>query len=254
MKVKEISSPNNPTFKVFLRLNRARDIKKHGMALLSGPKQVREVLAEFPSRCAGVIFSDTHTPPDIAGTKGLRLYRVNPDLFRRLDLYDTGRPILIVHVEPFPILPDSAWPPGCTLCIPFQDPANMGAVIRSAAAFGVPRIVIMREAAHPFHPKSVRVAGSALFRVPMFQGPSLESFRTSGVPMITLSPEGKDISHHGFPPVFCLVPGLEGPGLPDHLRNETVLSIPMKPGVESLNAALATGIVLFLWYSGLKGK
>ena len=70
---------------------------------------------------------------------------------------------------------DAPWPDGCTLFIPFQDPENVGAVIRSAAAFGVARVVLLKEAAHPFHPRSSRAAGSALFQVPLYQGPSIRN-------------------------------------------------------------------------------
>jgi tRNA G18 (ribose-2'-O)-methylase SpoU len=137
------------------------------------------------------------------------------------------------------------------LCIPFQDPANVGAVIRSAAAFGVSKVVMLKEAAHPFHPKSVRVAGSNIFRVPLFEGPSLHRLKISDVPVVALSPKGEDVKNHIFPRSFWLVPGLEGFGLADHLKKVEVLSIPMERGVESLNAALATGIVLYLWRSRL---
>jgi len=86
----------------------------------------------------------------------------------------------------------------------------------------------------------------------MFEGPSLNSLDVSNVPLLTISPEGKDVADFRFPHTFGLVPGLEGSGLPDHLSEEaTSLSIPMEPKVESLNAALATGIVLYLWRNGL---
>jgi tRNA G18 (ribose-2'-O)-methylase SpoU len=127
----------------------------------------------------------------------------------------------------------------------------VGAVIRTAAGLGVSRVVILKEAAHPFHPKSVRVAGSSIFRVPILEGPPLKELVTSGAPLITLSPKGEDVDKYQFPSSFCLVPGLEGPGIPECLERAATLAIPMKNGVESLNAAMATGIVLYLWQRGL---
>jgi 16S rRNA (guanine(527)-N(7))-methyltransferase RsmG len=249
---KEIVSSDNSTFKTFLKLKGARGIKRYGLALISGSKQVRETLRDFPERCAGIIFSGCEEPSKEMTCREIPLYRLSQDLYRQIDLHDTGSPILLVHVPPFPLWREQAEVSGCTLCVPFQDPANVGAVIRSAAAFGVSRVVILKEAAHPYHPKSARAAGSSLLRVPLLEGPWTGEFQPSKTPLITLSPEGRPVGDYSFPPSFCLMPGLEGPGLPDTLRGGTVLSIPMQPGVESLNAALATGIVLYLWRASLK--
>jgi tRNA G18 (ribose-2'-O)-methylase SpoU len=247
MKVKAITSEDNPEFKTFLKLTRARGIKKNGLALLSRPKQVREVLKDFPNQCAGIILSDMKETSLEFITEDIPVYHFSSKLFRQVDLFDTGQPILLVRVPQFAQWHDKLPEKGCTLCIPFQDPANVGAVIRSAAAFGVSEIVLLKEAAHPFLPKSVRAAGGALFRVPLFQGPSLDEFKLSDGPVVTLSPDGKDIGVYRFPETFCLVPGLEGPGLPVNLRESTALAISMERGVESINAALATGIALYVW-------
>jgi len=247
MQFKTINSENNPTYKNFLKLTKARAIKKHSLALLSGPKQGREVLEEFPDQCCSLIFSENHDPPAASFSNGILSYRMKEALFRQIDIYDTNQPILVIHSVPFPKWNLESDTSGCSLCIPFQDPVNVGAVIRSAAAFGIPRVIILKEAAHPFHHKALRVAGSSVFRVPIFEGPSLYKIASSRIPVITLSPEGKNVKDFSFPASFCLIPGLEGPGLPDHLRSETCLSIPMEAGVESINTAMATGIVLYLW-------
>ena len=147
---------------------------------------------------------------------------------------------------------DKQWPPGCTLFVPFQDPSNVGAVIRSAAAFGVRRVVMLREAAHPFHHKSVRAAGSSILRISLLEGPSIRELEKTRAPLITLSPKGKNIARYKFPTTFGLLPGLEGPGFPDNLKRATPLAIPMEPGIESINAALATGIALYLWRRSVK--
>lgn len=250
MKTIDISSSNSRIYKTLLALRTTRGIKKHSLAIVSGPRQIQDVARDFPSRCEGLIFSADHSPPPIGPDEPIVRYRLGRELFRQLDLFDTGPPLLMVRVPPFRRLEEQPWPPGCTLCLPFQDPVNVGSAIRSAAAFGVSQVVILKEAAHPFHPRAVRAAGGNIFRVPIVEGPGLSELDPVGVPIITLSPRGEDVSSYRFPPSFCLVPGLEGPGVPDSLGNACTLAIPMKNGVESLNAAMATGIVLYLWQRG----
>lgn len=247
MIAKDIASRENPTFKRFLRLFRGQGVKKQGAAILSGPKQVEEVLKDFPERCEGIILAERHEMPSVNLPGAIKAYRLSGDLFREIDLYGTDQPLLMVRVQPLPPWDRNVWPVGCTLFVPFQDPGNVGTVIRSAAAFGVPRVVILRESAHPFHHRSLRVAGSAIFRIPLFEGPSIREMGDGKAPLITLSCDGRDIGNYRFPRTFGLLPGLEGPGLPPRLRETESLAIPMAAGVESLNAALATGIALYLW-------
>jgi RNA methyltransferase, TrmH family len=251
MKVKEIKSRQNQDFQAFLKILKGQGVKKQGLALFSGPKQVREILTEFPEHCEGLIFSAKQKMPGTIPALSLQAYSLSAELFREVDAFGTNHPVLIVRVPPFPIWDPGASFRGCTLLIPFQDPSNVGAVIRSAAAFGVTNLVVLNEAAHPFLYKSTRAGGSALFRVPILEGPSIQELGSGASRIITLSPWGEDIRKLSFPESFCLLPGLEGPGLPPDLHHLKSLSIPMEPGVESLNAALATGIALYVWRSKL---
>ena len=252
MKEKEITSADNPMFKELLKLERARGIRKQGRALISGMRTVKEVLEEFPGFVENVILSEEHRFESLPVKRSMAAVRMKPELFRRIDFHNTHSPLLVVRVEHRLKWEDTAAPPGCSLCIPFQDPVNVGAVIRSASAFGVSRVILLRDSACPFLPKSVRAAGSALFRIPMLEGPFLRDLRVTSAPIITLSPEGTDISGYTFPESFYLVPGLEGPGLPEHLWNIRALSISMENNVESINAALAAGIALYVWKEGLE--
>lgn len=252
MKVKEIISQRNSTFRRFLKVLKGQGIKKYGVAFLSGPKQVREVMEDFPDQCVGLVVSNKQDVPKESLPDQITIYRLGMDLFREIDVDGTNQPILLVQVDPLSQWSDKDWPSGCTLFVPFQDPTNVGAVIRSAAAFGVSRVVMLKEAAHPFHHKSVRAAGSAILRISLWEGPSIKELGKTRAPLITLSPRGKDIAGYKFPTTFALLPGLEGPGLPDILRHATSLAIPMEPGMESINAALATGIALYLWRSKLR--
>jgi tRNA G18 (ribose-2'-O)-methylase SpoU len=248
MGIHDISSRSNPAFRNFLRLLGGQGVKKQRLSLLSGPKQVKEVLREYPDRCEAVLFTRGHSLPIPGGIGG---YRLSAELFREIDVYGTKQPVLLVRFEPLAAWNPKEWPQGCTLFVPFQDPSNVGAVIRSAAAFGVTQAVVLKEGAHPFHHKSIKVAGSAIFRLPIFAGPSIRDLGSERFPVITLSPVGQEIGKFDFPPRFGLLPGLEGPGLPQNLRHLTSLSIPMSGGVESLNAAAATAIALYVWKSGV---
>lgn len=240
--IREVTSESNPTLKLARDLLTGRGIRKHGQALIAGVRVVAEVLARAPDRVEAWLTTADGPPPPVETLTWLRL--ADP-LFRELDTAGTKAPLLLVRVPEMPEWSDAEpWPEGCTLFVPFQDPENVGAVIRSAAAFGAARVVLLREAAHPFHPKSARAAGPALFQVPLLHGPSIADLAASHAPLIALSADGDDLATP-WPERFGLVVGLEGPGLPEPLRTGPRRRIPIEAGVESLNAATAAAIALY---------
>ncbi len=251
----ELTSASNPRFKLCKELLGARGIRKHGKAILAGARSVAEIIDRAPDQAeAWLTDRDGPPPPDLADGRRLTWYRFSDALFRELDLSGTHAPLLLVNVPSMPGWSAAdPWPQGCTLFVPFQDPENVGAVIRSAAAFGVARVVLLREAAHPFHPRSSRAAGPALFQVPLWRGPSLQDLEAADVPLFALASGGdaRDLADAPWPAGrgFGLVPGVEGPGLPEHLREgaRVRLRIPIAHGVESLNAATAVAVALYAW-------
>ena len=243
IKIKEIASSRNPEYKVWQSLLSGRGIKKHGLAMLSGPKQTAEMLAEFPERIQAVLWNNRDSAEASFGRNQCCL---RPEIFRDLDVFGAGPPLMVVAVPDMPEL-GSDLPDGATVFIPFQDPSNVGAVIRSAAALGASQAVLLAEAAHPFHPKSLRAAGPTVYRLPLVKGPALAEVADMDLPLIILSGRGQSLIGYPFPEKFGLVPGLEGPGLPDVLRDRTQVAVPMEPGVESLNASVAASIALYEW-------
>ncbi len=242
---RSVESEQNPVYKDLKKLLTGRGIRKHQKALVSGSKIVKEAIASASDHCEAWITGDDQPPP-LNAPDHLAWYRLSRGLFKSLDVFGTAAPLLLVRVPPMPVWnPHDGFPEGCSLLLPFQDPENVGSMIRSAVAFGVNRIILLAESAHPYHPKSLRASGGAALCAPLSQGPSLKDL-PEGLPIIFLSPKGQDISKFVFPRAFGLLPGMEGPGLPDHLRPRA-LSIPIRPKVESLNAATATAIALYLW-------
>ncbi len=247
--VREVTSDSNPTFKLARDLLTGKGIRKQGLALISGSRVVGEILSKFPDRVSAWLTDTKGTPPPTDGGLQLPWIRLADPLFKELDVAGTHSPLLMVRVsEPARWEPQGDWPEGCTLLVPFQDPENVGAALRSAAAFGAARVVLLQEAAHPFHPKSARAAGPALFQVPLLQGPSIKDLPgETSAPLIALATDGPTLDAEPFPDRFGLVVGVEGPGLTDALRQGPRRRIPIAEGVESLNAATASAIALYAW-------
>lgn len=248
--IRDLTSESNPTFRAARDLLSGRGIRKHGQALIAGPRLIAEVLSRFPERAESWLTPLDGPPPPSEAPDHLIWLRLAGPLFKELDTAGTHAPLLMVQVPEIPEWSDELpWPEGCTLFLPFQDPENIGAALRSAAAFQVARVVLLREAAHPFHPKAIRAAGPAVFQVPLLQGPSIHDLTSNQAPLWPLSTDGDDPGSIRFPDRFGLIPGLEGPGLPDHLRQRPGVRIPIARGVESLNAATATAVALYAWRS-----
>jgi 16S rRNA (guanine527-N7)-methyltransferase len=245
--VRDIVSAINPTLKLLRAVLSGRGVRKHQRALLAGARPILEVVRDFPERSLAWVTQGTTPAPPGDAPESLAWYRMSPALFKEVDVSGTGGPLLLIDAPALEAWDDAAWPDGCTLFLPFQDPENVGAALRTAAGFGVAQVVLLREAANPFHPRSVRAAGSALLRVSMRRGPSIHDFEPHGAPIFALSPVGQDVGECRFPARFGLLVGLEGPGLPERWRTESPLAVPMAPGTESLNAAAATAVVLYLW-------
>jgi 16S rRNA (guanine(527)-N(7))-methyltransferase RsmG len=241
-----IESDQNEIFKDIKKLLTSRGIKKQNRALVSGSKPIDEILKSHPRHCLAWISRGSQHAPPAGAPEAMSWYQMAPALFRTLDSFGTNAPLLLIRTEEIPVWnPSDGFPTGCSLLIPFQDPENVGAVIRSAVAFGVARIILLAECSNPYHPKAIRASGGSILAARLMEGPSIHDL-PHNLPIVTLSPGGRNISAFHFPKSFGLVPGLEGPGLPEELRRGAV-GIPISSEVESLNASAATAIALYAW-------
>lgn len=245
-RVVEIASRENPRYKSWLKSLSGKGQKKSGKALVAGRKFVAEILASRPEKAAGLIVRRLDDLEGLVIPDGLSVHLVRPELLPDLDLFGTGTPILILELPELPPW-DGHLAEGLTVFLPFQDPANLGAAIRSSAALGA-RVVLTAEAASPWHPKSLRASGPALLAADIYRGPSLAELARIDLPGLSaLSPVGEDLLKLNFPEATGFVFGIEGPGLDDLWPRERRFSIPMTPGVESLNAAAALAVTLGIW-------
>jgi TrmH family RNA methyltransferase len=133
-----------------------------------------------------------------------------------------------------------------------QDPGNAGAIVRSAAAAGATGVVLDDASADPWGWKALRASMGGAFRVPVVRSRALASlikdWRAAGLRIAATVPrDGTSMHDVDFTPPTALLLGGEGAGLPDSLiaAADTCVSIPMRGGIESLNAAVAAAVLLY---------
>ena len=241
---RSISSAQNAHVKRWVALQEARGIERFRQCLVSGEKVVRETLIQHPAQCLELI-RRAGTPVPFPPPAHVKAYALTTPLFKKIDLFGTGAPALVCQVPPFPSANLEVRPRGLEILCPLGDPANVGALIRTAAAMGVERIILLKESAHPYHPKAIRAASGATFKVSLAQGPSIRDLPEAAT-WVTLDAQGESLPAFQWPKDVRLLVGEEGPGLPPRSPG-TRLAVPMTNSVESLNAVIAAGMALYAY-------
>lgn len=135
-----------------------------------------------------------------------------------------------------------------------QDPANVGALLRSAAAFGFDGAVLCGACADPFAPKAARASMGALMRMALIFADetkqAIDTFHEYGITVVAAALEDSvplETADTAFPGGVTVLIGNEGNGLAPQTvaAADMAVRIPMANGVESLNAAVAGSVLLW---------
>lgn len=235
-----IESSKNNLFRSLMSLQTSKGIKSAERALVSGAKIAQEVAGSSKG------FWITHpeimdqVPDTLLTTKDVCLSK---ELFDQVDLLGTHSPLFCSDIRAFLEL-DQLDPEKSALFLALSDPNNLGAVVRSALAFGWDQVVLTSEAAHPFLPKATRAASAANFQVQFFKGPSIHQLDLPN--FFALDMGGVPLTETSLPQAMNLLVGEEGQGVPVSFKGQR-LSIPMSDKIESLNATIATSVLLYEW-------
>jgi TrmH family RNA methyltransferase len=131
-----------------------------------------------------------------------------------------------------------------------QDPGNAGAILRAAEAFGATGAAFLKGSVSPYNPKCMRASAGSIFRLPIAVGLD-ESLllaalaKKRGVLYAAMPRADVMVSDADFKISCAIVIGSEGRGVSQHLyEHATALRIPTT-GVESLNAAVAAGVLFY---------
>lgn len=133
-----------------------------------------------------------------------------------------------------------------------QDPGNMGTLIRAGCAFDLGGVLVGKGSVDPFHPKVIRAGAGAHFRVgisePLEVEGCLQAARGAGFQVVVAEPHGgTSFEEAVYPARLVLVLGNEGNGASRAAVEmaDLVVQIPLMGGTESINVAVASGILLY---------
>lgn len=137
-----------------------------------------------------------------------------------------------------------------------QDPGNIGTMIRTADAAGIDAVILGKGTADPFNPKTVRSAQGSHFNIPMLRGDLHEwipTLKAAGIPVFgTGLTNAVNYMEADIDDKFAVILGNEGSGVkPEFLaQTDKNVMIPLYGKAESLNVAVATGILLYAYSRG----
>lgn len=256
-----ISSRQNPLFKQLKALATRSGRAKSGLFLLEGVRLVEEALAvNIPLQHA--VFSSQLERNQrgldcltALARRGITPVPMEDKLF--CELASTERPQGILVTARLPVgLTDEAtfWAQGSVwlLVDGVQDPGNLGTILRTAEALGVERVVALKGTVDPYNEKVIRAAMGAIFRLPLVHEQEndfvLGKLRENGVQIVVsaLQEDSKPYQQVAFAQRLALVVGNEGAGVSTFWLQAADLKvqIPILGVAESLNVAVATGILL----------
>ncbi len=133
-----------------------------------------------------------------------------------------------------------------------QDPGNVGTMLRTAAAVGVEGVLLSEDSADLESPKVLRASAGAWFRVATAQCSNIlhqvQHYQSQGFQVVATAPRAAlEYWSVDYTQPTLIVMGNEGAGLSEALldASDVKVSIPTSAGVESLNAAIATAVMLY---------
>ena len=249
-----VTSRHNPRLTEAAGLiSSSRDRRKYGRCVLEGEHLIEVYLARVGLPETLIVVEDRLDDPRfralVARVPERDVIAVPAAIFGEVSTLPAAVGALAVVTTPAPALPP---PAGFHLLLEdVQDPGNVGAMLRTAAAAGVEQVLLSKHCAFAWSPKVLRAGQGAHFLTTIVEDVDLvawsRAFRHAGRVIATVASGGSDLYASAFPSRIAIVIGNEGAGLSDALLGEADarVTIPMPGGVESLNAAAAAAVVLF---------
>jgi RNA methyltransferase, TrmH family len=227
--------------------------KADGRFAFEGPTLLDEALR------SGVVIEELYVSEGVLGqnavvrdldARGTPVYIVDDRTARKISDLETPTGLVAVARQPPQSLATLLRGRLTLVLADLNDPGNVGTLLRSAEAFGASGVVLGSLGVDPYHPKVVRGAMGSIFRLPLAVATAAEfaaAAKAAGSTVVGLSGGGAPLAAVKPAQRAALVVGHERRGLGAWMTQDSILAgIPISERVESLNAAVAGSIGLYV--------
>lgn len=254
-----ITSTSNPRIKALVRLRNRRERDRSGRFLIEGYRELSRALG------AGITLDELYVARGLflghneaalverTAATGTEIIEVSDAAFARASYRDRPEGLIAVARQ-FPAAisdVDLSGNPLVLVVEAIEKPGNLGTMLRTADAAGATAVIVADPNTDPFNPNVVRASLGTLFTVPIAvtdTATAIDLLRARGIKMLAATPEGA-APHHSLDMTgpTALVVGSEQYGLSSAWLDaaDARIVIRMPGSVDSLNAAIAAGILLF---------
>lgn len=261
MAFEQIDSADDPRVADYRDLPDPELMRSRGLFMAEGRLVVKRLLDDGRYAVKSVLVSETARrdlgPALEAIAPQVPVYVCNAGDFLHMTGYDIHRGCLALVQRPAPTRLDELVTSGRLLIVleGVTNADNVGGVFRAAAAFGADGIVLSPTCCDPLYRKAIRTSMAATLRVPFVRATEwpdpVARLHSEGFTLVALTPRQPSEALQAFatrprPQKLALIVGTEGAGLSAEVETaaDHRVSIPIKPEVDSLNLAVATGIAL----------
>jgi TrmH family RNA methyltransferase len=255
--VKVIQSVKNPQVKQWRKLATRKERDKTGRYFIEGFHLVEEALS-YKYEIEEIIMEENIVLPAKWNMDGIPITIVTSEVAKALAETETTQGIFAVCKKR-----DSknSLERGRTFLLidRVQDPGNIGTMIRTADAAGIDAVVLGKGSADPYNPKVLRAAQGSHFHVDIIQAPLEEAIREiqkKGILVFGTALQNAE-NYRDIKPLkgFAVLVGNEGSGVSQELLSLTDhnVYVPIYGKSESLNVAVAAGILLYHFQESTKG-
>jgi TrmH family RNA methyltransferase len=256
--MKEINSSANKNYKLCIQLAMRKYRDKFGLYLIEGSKAIFEAMQCNAEVVAIFLRAGYETNLEVSfeyASFSQDVYVLNDILFKNISQTETSQGIIAI-VKKKTYTEENfaeACKTGNMLVLDrLQDPGNIGTMIRTADAAGYQGIICLKGTGDVFSPKVVRAAAGSIFRMPILfietEKDLLVFVKSLGKRVVSTCFDAKiDYFDVDLKSEVALLIGNEGSGLSSELidGSDIKVKIPMKETVDSLNAAVAAGILMY---------